>query len=59
MDRLDRIGDRGDDFVYGDEEKGATQRRALTFETCSSIIHIRLIILKMKVRNTHFIMYVH
>ena len=25
-DRLDRVRDRGDDFVYGDEETGATQR---------------------------------
>ena len=25
-DRLDRVGDCGEDFVYGDEEKGTAQR---------------------------------
>ena len=28
-DRLDGVGDRGEDFVYCDEEKDATQREAL------------------------------
>ena len=27
--RLDRVGECGEDFVYSDEEKGATQQRAL------------------------------
>jgi len=28
-DRSDRVGDRGEGFIYGDEEKGAAKGEAL------------------------------